>query len=45
MPGMFIGDERLPVAMQGADGGVISLADRDSFKLQLTGNEKPPQEA
>ena len=39
MPGMYIGDERLPVAMQGADGGVISLADRDSFKLQITGNE------
>lgn len=40
VPGMFIGDERMPVAMQGADGGVISLADRASFKLQLSGNEK-----
>src|SRR5262245_7259184 len=40
VPGMFIGDERLPVAMQGADGGVISLADRASFKLQISGNEK-----
>ncbi len=39
VPGMFIGDDRLPVAMQGADGGVISLADRASFKLQLTGNQ------
>jgi uncharacterized protein (DUF1501 family) len=38
VPGMYLGDERLPVAMQGADGGVISLADRASFKLQLTGN-------
>jgi uncharacterized protein (DUF1501 family) len=38
---MFIGRERLPLAMQGADGGVISLADRDSFHLKLTGNEKP----
>ncbi len=40
VPGMYLGDERLPVAMQGADGGVISLADRASFKLQLTGNGK-----
>lgn len=40
VPGMFIGDDRLPVAMQGADGGVISLADRASFKLQISGNEK-----
>jgi uncharacterized protein (DUF1501 family) len=40
VPGMYLGDERLPVAMQGADGGVISLADRASFKLQLSGNEK-----
>ncbi|MCI0699982.1 MAG: DUF1501 domain-containing protein [Planctomycetia bacterium] len=38
VPGMYIGDDRLPVAMQGADGGVISLADRKSFKLQITGN-------
>jgi uncharacterized protein (DUF1501 family) len=41
VPGMFIGQDRLPVAMQGADGGVISLADRESFHLKLTGNEKP----
>ena len=41
VPGMFIGQDRLPLAMQGADGGVISLADRDSFHLKLTGNEKP----
>ena len=41
VPGMFIGDDRLPVALQGADGGVISLANRANFKLQLTGNEKP----
>jgi hypothetical protein len=27
--------------MQGADGGVISLADRNSFRLQLTGNADP----
>jgi uncharacterized protein (DUF1501 family) len=40
VPGMYLGDDRLPVAMQGADGGVISLADRASFKLQLSGNEK-----
>ena len=40
VPGMFVGDDRLPVALQGADGGVISLANRASFKLQLTGNEK-----
>jgi uncharacterized protein (DUF1501 family) len=40
VPGMFIGDDRLPVAMQGADGGVISLADRASFKLKISGNEK-----
>lgn len=40
VPGMFIGDDRVPVAMQGADGGVISIADRASFKLQLTGHEK-----
>lgn len=40
VPGMFLGDERLPVALQGADGGVISLADRANFKLQLTGNEQ-----
>jgi uncharacterized protein (DUF1501 family) len=39
VPGMFIGDDRLPVALQGADGGVISLADRANFKLKLTGNE------
>ncbi|HEY3789240.1 MAG TPA: DUF1501 domain-containing protein, partial [Urbifossiella sp.] len=41
VPGMFIGTERLPLAMQGAEGGVISLADRESFHLKLTGNEKP----
>ncbi len=41
VPGMYFGDERLPVALQGADGGVISMADRASFKLQLSGNEKP----
>lgn len=40
VPGMFVGDDRLPVALQGADGGVISLANRANFKLQLTGNEK-----
>jgi uncharacterized protein (DUF1501 family) len=40
VPGMFIGDDRLPVALQGADGGVISLANRANFKLQLTGNEQ-----
>jgi uncharacterized protein (DUF1501 family) len=38
---MYLGDERLPVAMQGADGGVISLADRNSFRLQLTGHQTP----
>ena len=38
VPGMYLGDDRLPVAMQGADGGVISLADRNTFKLQLSGN-------
>ncbi|MBN9518350.1 DUF1501 domain-containing protein [bacterium] len=38
VPGMFVGQDRLPVALQGADGGVISLADRASFRLQLTGN-------
>ncbi|MBA4065434.1 MAG: hypothetical protein C0501_17320 [Isosphaera sp.] len=38
VPGMYLGTDRLPVAMQGADGGVISLADRSSFKLQLSGN-------
>lgn len=38
VPGMYLGDDRLPVAMQGADGGVISLADRNTFKLQITGN-------
>src|SRR5215207_10734800 len=38
VPGLYLGDERLPVAMQGADGGVISLADRNTFKLQLSGN-------
>src|SRR6266542_377444 len=27
--------------MQGADGGVISLADRESFRLQLSGNAQP----
>jgi len=41
VPGMYIGDDRLPVALQGADGGVISLADRASFKLQLSGNAPP----
>jgi len=41
VPGMFIGENRLPVALQGADGGVISLADRNSFKLQLSGNASP----
>lgn len=38
VPGMFLGEERLPPALQGADGGVISLADRQSFKLQLSTN-------
>src|SRR5207248_230196 len=37
----FLGDNRLPIAMQGADGGVISLADRNSFRLQLSGNAAP----
>jgi uncharacterized protein (DUF1501 family) len=40
VPGMFIGEDRLPIALQGADGGVISLADRANFKLKLTGNDK-----
>ncbi|MBX9582494.1 MAG: DUF1501 domain-containing protein [Gemmataceae bacterium] len=38
VPGMYVGQDRLPVALQGADGRVISLADRASFKLQLTGH-------
>ena len=41
VPGMYVGQDRLPVALQGADGGVISLADRASFRLQLTGNATP----
>ena len=41
VPGMYIGQDRLPLAMQGADGGVISLADRESFHLKLTGNAPP----
>jgi uncharacterized protein (DUF1501 family) len=41
VPGMFVGQDRLPVALQGADGGVISLADRATFRLQLTGNPTP----
>jgi uncharacterized protein (DUF1501 family) len=41
VPGMYLGDDRLPLALQGADGGVISLADRASFRLQLTGNAHP----
>jgi uncharacterized protein (DUF1501 family) len=41
VPGMFIGQERLPLALQGADGGVISLADRESFHLKLSGNAEP----
>src|SRR4029077_12441012 len=40
VPGMFIGEDRLPVALQGPDGGLITLAARASFKLQLSGNEK-----
>jgi uncharacterized protein (DUF1501 family) len=38
VPGMFLGEDRLPLALQGADGGVVSLADRNSFKLQLSSN-------
>jgi uncharacterized protein (DUF1501 family) len=38
VPGMYLGTDRLPVAMQGADGGVISLAERNTFRLQLSGN-------
>jgi uncharacterized protein (DUF1501 family) len=41
VPGMYIGEDRLPLALQGADGGVISLADRESFRLQLSGNAGP----
>jgi uncharacterized protein (DUF1501 family) len=41
VPGMFVGQDRLPVALQGADGGVISLADRASFRLQLNANAAP----
>jgi uncharacterized protein (DUF1501 family) len=41
VPGMYIGEDRLSPAMQGADGGVISLADRESFRLQLSGNAAP----
>jgi len=41
VPGMFLGEERLPIALQGADGGVISLADRANFKLKLSGNTAP----
>jgi uncharacterized protein (DUF1501 family) len=43
VPGMYIGQDRLPLAMQGADGGVISLADRDSFHLKLTGDNAAPR--
>ena len=41
VPGMHIGQDRLPLALQGADGGVVSLADRDSFHLKLSGNAGP----
>lgn len=41
VPGMYIGQDRLPLAMQGADGGVISLADRESFRLKLASNAPP----
>jgi uncharacterized protein (DUF1501 family) len=41
VPGMYVGQDRLPVALRGADGRVISLADRASFKLQLTGHADP----
>ena len=41
VPGMYVGQDRLPVALQGADGRVISLADRASFKLQLNANADP----
>ena len=41
VPGMYVGQDRLPVALQGADGRVISLADRASFKLQLAANADP----
>ena len=41
VPGMYLGQDRLPLALQGADGGVISLADRDGFHLKLTGNAAP----
>jgi uncharacterized protein (DUF1501 family) len=41
VPGMFIGENSLPLALQGADGGVVSLADRAGFKLQLSGNAPP----
>lgn len=40
VPGLYLGDERMPVALQGADGGVISLKDRESFRLQLNGHQK-----
>ena len=41
VPGMYVGEGVLPLAMQGADGGVLSLADRASFRLQLSGNAAP----
>jgi uncharacterized protein (DUF1501 family) len=41
VPGMYVGEGGMPLALQGADGGVISLADRASFRLQLSGNAKP----
>ena len=45
VPGMFIGEDRLPTALQGAMAASSAWADRASFKLQLSGNEKTPQEA
>lgn len=44
VPGMYLGEGRLPVALQGTDGGVISLRDRKSFNLQLTGPNSAQKE-
>jgi uncharacterized protein (DUF1501 family) len=39
IPGIHFGDDRLPMAMTGSAGGVVSINDAKSFKLNLSGDE------
>jgi uncharacterized protein (DUF1501 family) len=45
VPGMHIGPNRLPLAMQGASGGAVSINERQPFKFELGGGAEERHKA